>query len=321
MTGRSAHHLSRIVFVALCVLAVSSAASAETFERFVFFGDSLSDAGNHFVAFGTVSHAPFAPLPDFPYDIGGHHFTNGPTWAEHLSHAVGSPRSGKPALRAPGVFTNYAVGRARARAAAPAFPSFDLSSQVQQFLSDFRGQAPSDALYVMWIGANDLDDALIAGMADPAQAAQIIRAAVTAQAENVYALWAAGARHFMILDLPDPAVAPFVRALGPAVQAAATQAALLYNAALDEALMQVSALPGLRVTRFDVSAVFDRIIATPDVGGFDNVTDPCLEFGVTKDAVCQHPKRFLFWDGAHPTKAGHRVIAEAALRLLDDEEQ
>jgi phospholipase/lecithinase/hemolysin len=316
-----ARHVSRIVFVvAFCLVFVASASTvfAETFDRLVIFGDSLSDPGNHFVAFGLAAQPPFAPLPDFPYAIGGHHFSNGPTWAEQLSRALGMPTSGKPALRAPGVFTNYAVGRARARAGAPEFPQFDLSTQVQRFLGDVRGRAPSTALYVIWIGANDLDDALVAGQTNPVAAAEIIEAAVTTLAGNVYALWTAGARNFMVLNLPDPALAPFVRALPGAVQAVATQVGLLYNGALDAALTQVSGLPGLNVVRFDVKSVLDQIVATRGDDELNDVTQPCLAFGVVAHAVCQHPNRYLFWDAAHPTRAGHRLIAEAALRMFED---
>ena len=322
MTIAVTHRRSSVVLaITFCVvLLVSvSAGFAESFDRMVIFGDSLSDPGNHFAAFGMTSQAPFSPLPDFPYAIGGHHFSNGATWAEQLSHALGVPNSGKPALREPGVFTNYAVGRARARAGAPEFPDFDLSTQVRQFLTDFRGRAPSNALYVIWIGANDLDDALIAAQTDPTIAAAIIRAAVTTLAGNVYALWGAGARNVMILNLPDPALAPFIRALGPSVQAAASQAGMLYNAALDQAVMQVRGLPGLQLVRFDVKGVFDDIVATQGDADGINVTDACLSFGVAVHAVCKHPNRYLFWDGAHPTKAGHRLIAEAALRLFDDD--
>ena len=67
------------------------------------------------------SHLPYQPVPIYPYAMGGHHFSNGPTWAEDLTDELDTPVSGKPALREPGVFTNYAVGRARARPAAPVF--------------------------------------------------------------------------------------------------------------------------------------------------------------------------------------------------------
>jgi len=312
-----------IVVVAFCVALTGSVfpAFAEAFDRMVIFGDSLSDPGNHFIAFGTTSQPPFVPLPDFPYAIGGHHFSNGPTWTEYLSRALEMPTSGKPALRAPGVFTNYAVGRARARAGAPEFPQFDLSTQVQRFLTDTGGRVSASPLYVIWIGANDLDDALIAGQTDPAQATQIIETAVTSVAGNVYALWAAGARTFMILNIPDPALVPFIRALGPAAQAAATQTGMLFNGALDAALAQVSGLPDLRIIRFDVGAVFDRIVATHGYDELSDVTDPCLTFGVVVRAVCSHPNRYLFWDGAHPTTAAHRLVAEAAQRRLEDEQE
>jgi outer membrane lipase/esterase len=31
---------------------------------------------------------------------------------------------------------------------------------------------------------------------------------------------------------------------------------------------------------------------------------------------CRHPERFLFWDGIHPTKAAHGILAEEAARVL-----
>jgi phospholipase/lecithinase/hemolysin len=311
--------IARIVLaVAVCFVLVSTASAAETFDRMVIFGDSLSDPGNHFIAFGVTARPPYEPLPDFPYGIGGHHFSNGPTWAEQLAHALGMPTSGKPALRAPGVFTNYAVGRARARADAPEFSQFDLGTQVQRFLSDFGWQAPARALYVVWIGANDFDDALVAAqMGDLLTANTILNEALTTIAGNVTALWMAGARNFMIPNLPDPALAPFVRALGPEAQAAATAAEEMYNRFLCAVVMQLRALPGAQIVQFDVKTVFSEIVATHGDGELRNVTEPCLSFGVTAHAVCKHPSDYLFWDAAHPTKTGHHLIAEAALRLFE----
>jgi phospholipase/lecithinase/hemolysin len=31
---------------------------------------------------------------------------------------------------------------------------------------------------------------------------------------------------------------------------------------------------------------------------------------------CANPGKFLFWDGIHPTKAGHRILAERARAAL-----
>src|SRR5437868_886534 len=86
---------------------------------------------------------------------------------------------------------------------------------------------------------------------------------------------------------PGRALAPFIRALGPSVQAAASQAGMLYNAALDQAVMQVRGLPGLQLVRFDVKGVFDDIVATQGDADGINVTDACLSFGVAVHAVCK----------------------------------
>jgi phospholipase/lecithinase/hemolysin len=307
-----------LMAIVLVSLVCAPAAFAGDFDKIVYFGDSLSDPGNYFIAFGTVSLPPFVPIPDAPYAIGGHHFTNGETWAEQLSRALRRPASGEPALRAPGHFTNYAVGRARARAGAPTFPSYDLSTQVGRFLSDYGGHASPDNIYAIWIGANDLDDALNALVSDPtgATSGAIIQSAITAVAGNIQALWAAGARTVLLPNLPDLAITPAVRALGPAAEGAATQLTAAYNGALDQALQALQGLPQIRFVRLDVNALLAEVLVNPEAFGLKDVADACLTFGVSTGAVCEMPNRYLFWDGIHPTKAGHRIIAGAALRTL-----
>jgi outer membrane lipase/esterase len=303
--------------IALLFLALASAACAQTFDRLVIFGDSLSDPGNYFVAFHSHLVPPFQnPVPDAPYAIGGNRFTNGPTWAEQLSRALHLPSSGKPALRAPGVFTNYAVGRARARAGATAFPAFDLTTQVNQFLAD-GGKASRSDLFVIWIGANDLDDALH----DQASAGNIFEAALTAVANNIRVLYGAGARTFLIPSVPNLGMTPVVHNLGPAVQMGAAQATAMYNSLLDQQLAQLSASPelsGIHFIRLDINAVFTALVAAHPANGLVDVVDSCLTFGVIADAVCDRPDTYLFWDGIHPTRKGHSFIAKAALAALFD---
>ncbi len=307
----------RRVLILLAVLFFSFAPSAFAgdFPRVVVFGDSLSDPGNHFIAFGTISLQPFAPIPDASYAIGGHHFSDGATWAEQLTQNLQLPTSGSPALRAPGVFTNYAVGRAR-----PVFPSFDLSTQVGLFLSDFGGHAPSDSLYIVWIGANDLDDALNALARDPVQGATtaglIIHEAITTVAQNIGVLYAFGARTFLMPNLPNLAITPAVRALGPDAQAAATLLTAIYNGALHDVLDTLQVLPQIHFVRLDVNALFAQVLIAPGAAGLTNVTDSCLTFGIIGDAICSTPNRYLFWDGIHPTTVGHGILAEAARQAL-----
>src|SRR5262249_11240521 len=193
-----------LMLLLLASLVFAPAAFAGDVGGLVCFGDSLPDPGNFFIAFGTVSRAPFEPIPDAPYAIGGHHFSNGATWAEQLALELRRPTSGEPALQLPGVYTNYAVGRARARAGAPVFALCRLRTQVNRFLSEFGGHASPDNVYALWIGANDLSDALNALATAPTGATSIgiIQEAIGAVAANIQTLWGAGARTLLIPTLP-----------------------------------------------------------------------------------------------------------------------
>jgi outer membrane lipase/esterase len=305
--------------LALCLLILGvlhATARADESRGLVFFGDSLTDPGNHYIAFGEVSRPPYQPVAIYPYAVNGHHFSNGPTWAEDLTDELDTPASGKPALREPGVFTNYAVGRARARPGAPVFPDFDLGTQVRAFLTDFKGQAPGSRTYVIWIGANDLFDALEALQVDSTGATSIgiIQQAIGATAESMEMLWAAGARKFLVLNLADPALTPYVRSLGPMAQGASTQLSAAYDGALAQMLASLGALPQIEIRQFDVDTFLHAVVASPARYGLRDVQDACLSFGVVTNAVCADPDHYLFWDAIHPTRAGHLLISFALLQ-------
>src|SRR5258708_7916741 len=182
--------LRKIVGVGLLALfafAPAGPALAGAPQRFVVFGDSLSDPGNAFVLLRDVEVPPFDSLiPDAPYARGALHFSNGATWVEQLSVLDQALPSTGPALLHPVLFSNYAVGGARARHEGP----FDLSTQVGLFVNDFGGQAPADALYVVFAGGNDLRDALQALALDSSGATSlaIVQAALFSMRDNLLTL-------------------------------------------------------------------------------------------------------------------------------------
>ena len=303
-------------------LSPTGALAAKPAWELITFGDSLSDSGNFFAETREVVKAPFEPVPGAPYAIGGHHFSNGRTWIEQLAAELHTPTSGRPATRSPGVFTNYAFGRARARANAPGFPLFDLGTQVNLFFADSGGNAPSDATYVVWVGSNDVRDALGALSVDPAGAtsAAIIGDALTSLANNVVALYGAGARKFLVLGVPNLAITPAVRALGsqnPVIPIVAEQLSAAYNDGLYTALDGLEGLlPDIEILRLDTFSLLNALVADPESAGLENATDACLTFGVVGGAICKRPNRYLFWDAAHPTTTGHGALADAAAQLL-----
>ena len=309
MSGSILQKIIRVGLLALFALLQASPAAANAPQRFVVFGDSLSDPGNAFVLVRDVEVPPFDNLiPDAPYARGALHFSDGATWVEQLSildHAL--PSTG-PALLNPAMFSNYAVGGARARHVG----FFDLSTQVGVFLNDFGGHGPADALYVVFVGGNDLRDALLA----PAQSTAIVQNALLAIQGNLGTLHAAGARNFLVANAPNLGLAPAVRLLGPAAQSAATFLAAQFNAGLESILEGLEFASGLNIVRFDVFQALNEIVAAPGAFGLTNVTQPCIAVNTNAQPFCANPGTFLFWDGIHPTKAGHRIIAESARAAL-----
>jgi phospholipase/lecithinase/hemolysin len=288
------------------------------FEQVVVFGDSLSDPGNVFALTGQYSIRPFAPIPSAPYLIGGLHFTNGETWVERLSRALHSPTGAGPAARAPQIYTNFAFGGARARAGA-ASASPDFGAQVAMYFANSGGVANRDALYVVWFGANDVRDAIEVLAIDPSGATSVgmLQAAMGSIAGNVGALWAAGARKFLVPNVPNIGLTPALAAQPAQVRAAATQFSSAYNAGLAQLLVGLQAqLPDTQFVSLDVFSLLQSIVATPSVFGLSNATESCLRFGVVVGAICPDPRRYLFWDAIHPTAAVHRILAERAVAML-----
>jgi len=306
--------MARFVLAVLLLLLGGHAAHADEARRLVVFGDSLSDPGNAFVLLGETARRPFDLIPSAPYARGGLHFSNGATWVEQLARRS-EWRGAGPALRAPDAFSNYAVGGARARAAG----GFDLPDQLALYLSRTGGRADADALHVLFLGGNDLRDALAALEADPSGAASaaILGEALASLGDAVVALVSAGARDFLIANAPDIGQVPAVRLQGPLAQAGGSLLSLQFNQGLAALLDGLEATLPVRIRRLDVAALFAAIIADPAAFGLRDVENSCITPGVRAHAVCRHPRRYLFWDGVHPTRAAHRRLALAALEVID----
>jgi phospholipase/lecithinase/hemolysin len=287
------------------------------FDRLVVFGTSLSDPGNAFALAGGVNTPPdysvdMFLVPDRPYARGGHHFSNGATWVEQLARQLGLAASANPAFRgANSQATNYAVGGARARDAGA---SFNLSDQVDAFLADVYS-APANALYVIEMGGNDLRDALVAAQTGgPAAALAIAQEAVDSINDQIMRLYVAGARNFLVWTAPDIGLTPAINR-DPVAAGFANQLAQFFNGNLQLRLAQLATMPGIRIALFDVYAKLNTVHAQPQLFDLRNVMSACITPNVPPFA-CKQPDEFLFWDGIHPTKAGHAILAEEAARLL-----
>lgn len=301
-------------------LAGTASAAEQTYSGMVVFGTSLSDPGNGFAIRGGTNTPPayaldFPYVPNAPYARGGHHLSNGETWVEQLAKPLGLARNAQPAFRGSNPnASNYAVDRARAYDDGI---NVNLSTQVARFLEDHGGVAAPGSLYVIEIGSNDVRDALAAYVLG-GDGSIILQRALSSIGANFVELYAAGAREFLVTNVPDLALTPSVRILdqihaGAGIAPLAHTLVVSFNANLAGVWSQLPA--DAHLVQLDVFHKLNDVIAHPAAFGFTNVTAPCITPDVPP-FTCQHPDHYLFWDGIHPTQAGHAVMAREAYSVL-----
>src|SRR5687768_2161386 len=304
--------------VAILLCAPGWAAAQSRFSGIVVFGTSLSDPGNAFVLLGDQGTPPdfmLNPLliPSVPYGKGGHHFSNGATWVEQFGMSVGLQGSVQAALNTedPQV-TNFAVGAARAYNDGI---NFNLARQVDTFLLRSGGVVSSQALYVIEMGSNDIRDSFQI-YASGGNGGPVLQAALGSIAANIQRLYVAGAREFLVWAAPNVALTPAVRSLGPAAVGLATSLTEAFNGGLAQVVAQLSiGLPGISLERLYADQLLNEIVDHPEAFELTNVTTPCITPNVVPFS-CQHADGFLFWDGIHPTKAGHAILARETANVL-----
>ena len=304
--------------LALLLAAPTPAAAQSRFSGIVVFGTSLSDSGNSFTLMGDAGTPPdftLNPLlvPTAPYAKGGHHFSNGATWVEQYARSVGLAGSVRPALASADLrATNFAVGAARAYNDGV---NFNLTRQVDTFLRRSGGVAPSQALFVFEMGGNDIRDAFQL-FATGGDGAPVLGQALASIAANIQKLYAAGARDFLVWAAPNVGLTPAIRSLGPAAQGLAANVSQGFNGGLSGVLAQLAvALPGVSFARLDAYQLLTAIVADPPAFGLTTVTAACVTPSV-EPFTSQGADQYLFWDGIHPTKAGHAILAQAMAEAL-----
>ena len=260
-----------------CFLSVCQAAE---FSELVVFGDSLSDTGNR-------------PAPSHYFED---RFSNGPIWVDFLASELGLP---SPSPVASGG-KNFAVAGATT-GSNQLNTSQNMNRQVNDYLN--ANTPTGEELFVLWGGTNDFN----AGQTDgTAPVLEII--------QQMEQLADAGADSFLV---PNVSVR-----LG----FGETRAREVFNDKLRTELSNVRAEnPTLTIYELDFSDLLNKVDESPASFGFGEnrrgrlITSPACKNcgfgeGIAEAAIIvDDPSIHFFWDGIHPSTAGHRVIANAAL--------
>ena len=282
----------------LCLASLPAAAvvpAASAFTGLWVFGDSLSDNGRVFAASGVYPPAPY---------VGGR-FSNGPVASEVLATGLWGANSAQ--------FHDLAYGGARTGVTGSAdglvgVPT-GMTSQLSQFNVLTGGAADSNALYMVWGGANDLRDGLSLGTQAAIQAS--ITAAISNLVTIVSTLHAEGAHNFLLPNLPDLGITPEGLASGGAATASFVSG--LFNQNLAAAYGSLAASwTDEHFYLFDAMTAQHNLVSGSPGNGFSNVTQACIT-----TAGC-NPAQFLYWDSIHPTAAAHAILGAQMLAAVPE---
>ena len=299
-------------------LLFSYTVSAATPSQLVVFGDSLSDDGN-LSSIASLVAPQYVGLNNPPYD---HGFSNGPRAVEVLAAQLGLPLNPYfpfyyKLSSVPG--TNFAFAGALAYDSRPPATRLpDLGNQVSAFLATF-GAADANALYIVFIGGNDVRSARDA--TSRASAENIIRAGVNAIGSNVRTLLSAGARTIMVVNVSDVGAIPETRLLAlskhqPSLITRTTELAREFNEELAENIRGIKQQSNANyVVEFDQFGLSRFLTKEYLALGFTDSQDGCFSsVTFTFNAGCNNGLNFgefLYFDEIHPTARTNERIGRA----------
>lgn len=299
----------RILFstILLCLSVVTSAA---TLDEVVVFGDSLSDNGN---LYEYMKHRfPVCP----PYYKG--RMTNGPVWAELLVDSYFPGAVDKHLL-------DYAYAGAAVASEDDDEPLFTLNSELQSYFLSHQEKANDHTLYVVWIGANNY-------LGLPENADKTVQDVADGIKRSLKQLADKGAKHVLVLNLPDLGRTPAAADIGATTELTAFSER--HNQLLFDMVSELqSTHPGVQWLHFDVRNALDDLLTNPTANGFSNITGTCYESSIdepsseldlqvasalklnSKKSACDG---YLFFDPVHPSALAHQILATRTHKLLDD---
>ncbi len=282
------------------------------FSNVIYFGDSLTDMGNEVAPVQVPCVLVNAPITSSTGTNGGN------TWAN---------------INSSGFFATPSKLGGNDWAVAGSETNNMLYQQVPAYLATVGGVANPSTLYVIWGGANDILDRIFnanphlrvaAGIVIEQGMANILRMLIN--------LYDAGARHFLVIGVPNIGLAPLASSTDPSLkeflvgslhpeQAQVAQASLTWNGALFSTINspETSAPvlffklkhPDADVFVWDPNPLLNQAVSDPPSLGFPATING---FPNNQEISCpsgMNPDLFIFFNFLHPTSRAHTLIAQS----------
>jgi phospholipase/lecithinase/hemolysin len=278
------------------ILVLSGPSHGDQITGIVSFGDSLSDVGNFYAAANGAS-----PPSAYGYDQG--RFTNGSNWVEYLAKDLGvaiptASVHGGTDFAYGGAMTGTGYTTSTFLGATVSVPN--VGQQVHDYLASNTPTAGQ--LYTIWGGANDV---LNGGQTNPL-------IPLTNIATAIETLTAAGAKQFLVANMPPLNLTPAAASLSPTEQAGLAQFSTYFNQGLQAEAASLQNALGVQIHVLDVYSLMQDALAHPAKYGMINVNTPLIQ------SSNPGANGYLFWDTIHPTTQADQLIGDLAVQSVPE---
>ncbi|MBA3660580.1 MAG: SGNH/GDSL hydrolase family protein [Gammaproteobacteria bacterium] len=218
------------------------AGSGTPFKQIVFFGDSLTDNGNlYWYDWGVLPKSP-------PYFHG--RFSNGIVWSELVSQYY-HDKNATPSV-------NFAFGGETVLYHGPmsGYLPYNLNWSLKSYLVRTAWQDRTNALYIIWIGANDYLPGKIELDKVTTDVVKTIKGVVESLINR-------GGKNFIIINLPNLAKTPYGKS--SPIAETLQWVSMLHNLKLDLAVAEIEAgYKHVNIQLFSINKLFDNILKHTD---------------------------------------------------------
>lgn len=313
--------------LSIALAIISCGAMAQNYSKTVFFGDSLSDTGRiqeiirkANPALGGLVQKSFTTNPS-------------PVWTQVFAQSYGKTAEAFTADNPKG--TNYTIGAAQSGKTADwqGIPILSTGQQIEEYLGVHHDKADPNALYAVWIGANDLfriSEELKNANGNLLLAQNLLQESVGATVKDVQKLHEKGAKVILVPNIPDVSLTPFLQEKSKTDANILTQAVFatqMYNSGIYQGLNQSQA----NVVPANTFKLLQEAVANPQGFGLTNVTGTACKniagiqstssslacYGENSLNEPNANETYLFADAIHPAGRTHLLLAQYYRSILD----
>ncbi|KAI0672068.1 hypothetical protein C8Q78DRAFT_1068709 [Trametes maxima] len=270
---------------------VNAGVDLKSIKTIVAFGDSYTDGGRD-------DGGPLAPPVVIPPDaLAGGRSTDGKVWVENIADDIGATLKD---YAQSGACTDLSLWPSAIKQA-------DFIGQMKTFLNQSNNLDPETTLYAIFFGINDYEDSKTDGTANLQAAAKVILNQI-----RILSSPPTNAHSFLVTDVygrgtHTPAGDAFVQSL---------------FSGLHDLRVNTSSSARLNFAFAEFSRIWDGVLGTdPGFKAFGYVsTDACVvncsTQECTTDGMCNDPGHYFYYIGGHPSKEGHRIMADYVEEVL-----